>query len=240
MRYIVKRGTPRPLINWERENQNIPENLVYNKAGFPLAEVREALLEEQSHLCAYTMKRLKRKNECPGGETGYSCHIEHWLPQSRRVFGEDIDYLNLVACFPPSKANFTCEYGAHRKGSYDPLGANQNPLISPLQAAAATSFKYHLDGTVEGKTTEAKSTIYVMNLNAKILVNDRKAAIQGWLEPRGKRVSAARARRVAQELTKPDDANCLEEFCSAIIDVATQIAEKDEKRSRRVKGLVRS
>lgn len=239
MRHIVKHGPPRSLTDWLKENANIPENLVYNKAKFPLADVRESLMAEQFHLCAYTMKRLPLKAECTDQDTAYSCHVEHWLPQTRKVEGEDIDYTNMLACFPPSKAKFKCEYGAHKKGSYDPASTDAKPIISPLQAAVTTSFKYHSDGTVEGKTVEARTTIEVLNLNAKSLINDRKAAIEGWLEPRGKRVSASHARRVIQELSRPDANSCLEEFCKAIMEVAEQFALRDEKRAQRTKGAVR-
>lgn len=239
MRHIVKRGPPRGLTDWIKDNSDVPENLVYNKAQFPLSEVRESLMAEQFHLCAYTIRKLPLKEDCVDRDTGYSCHIEHWLPQNRKVKGEDIDYTNMLACFPSSKSKFKCDYGAHRKDFYDPGAQDEKPLISPLQARVTKSFKYRLNGTVEGTTVEARTTIDILNLNAKSLVNDRRAVIEGWLEPRGKRVSPSHARRVIQELSMPDAHNCLEEFCKAIMDVAEQIASTDEKRAQRTKGTVR-
>ena len=64
MRSIPKGAEPRALIQWKADNTQTPENLFYTGGGFPGDAVREALLSEQFHLCAYTMKRLKTAAEC--------------------------------------------------------------------------------------------------------------------------------------------------------------------------------
>ncbi|WP_148304966.1 hypothetical protein [Castellaniella defragrans] len=119
MRSIHKRGEPRELIQWKVNNKTTPQNLVYHGGGFPAEAVRQALLAEQGHLCAYTMRRLKTARDCQqaGQDTTAACHIEHILPQHRKVSGEDIDYQNMVACFPPSQSRAACPFGAHKKSA---------------------------------------------------------------------------------------------------------------------------
>ncbi|MCF8169452.1 MAG: hypothetical protein K9K38_03575 [Rhodoferax sp.] len=94
MRFITKAAEPRSLIQWKLDNAQSPQNLFYGAGGFPADAVREVLLHEQFHLCAYTMRRLQTALECKshGSDTRHACHIEHVLPQARKVAGEDIDY----------------------------------------------------------------------------------------------------------------------------------------------------
>jgi hypothetical protein len=67
MRSIAKGPEPRALIQWKADNAATPENLRYGAAGFPREAVRQALLAEQFHLCAYTMRRLRTAAECTAG-----------------------------------------------------------------------------------------------------------------------------------------------------------------------------
>lgn len=64
MRSICKGGEPRALIEWRRQNAATPDNLHYNGGDFPREAVRQSLLLEQCHLCAYTLKRLATAAEC--------------------------------------------------------------------------------------------------------------------------------------------------------------------------------
>jgi hypothetical protein len=150
MRGIAKGPEPSALIAWKAENADTPQNLVYG-GSFPTEAVRKALLQDQFHLCAYTMKRLRTAADClqEGLSTASSCHIEHILPQSRNVPAETIDYGNMVACFPPAQGGLACEYGAFRKGNYDP---SSNPFVSPLVANASAHFDFSLSGHKRGTT----------------------------------------------------------------------------------------
>lgn len=235
MRSIRKGHEPRALIDWRRQNATTPENLHYEGGGFPREAVRQSLLQEQFHLCAYTMKRLATVAEClqQGRDTGHSCHIEHVLPQSRGVPAESIDYKNMVACFPAPNSKTACDYGATFKADYDP---SQSLFVSPLSVEIERQFAFDPRGGVRGLTPAGEATIRALNLNHPVLVQARQAAIRGYLEPRaGKPLSAAQARRLAERVMQADADNRLEAFCVAIASAARAHAERAERRASRIR-----
>lgn len=236
MRSIRKGAEPRALLNWKAQNAATPENLRYGGGGFPGEPVRAALLTEQFHLCAYTMKTLLTAERCQenGNDTRHSCHIEHLLPQARGISAETIDYQNMVACFPPSQSKVACEYGAKHKDDYD---SGLKPFVSPLGANAERHFVFAKDGVVTSKTVEGNASIEALNLNHQSLVADRAASIRGRLEPKtGRPISAAEARRLATAILQPDANQCLPAFCTAISAVALAHATREERRAERLKG----
>ena len=230
MRSITKAAEPRELIQWKADNAATPQNLVYGGGAFPAAAVRQALLEEQQHLCAYTLRRLKTN----GGDTRAACHIEHLLPQSRRVPGEDIDYRNMVACYPPSQSTLACDFGAHAKADFDP---SRGGFVSPLSPAADAHFAFDERGSAAGTTADGRQTINILKLNHPTLVNDRAASIKGYLQPRGKKLTAQAARRLAQLVMQPDAQHCLPAYCTAVAQAALLHAEREERRAARMRKL---
>jgi len=228
MKTIRKGAPPQELINWKRDNADVPQNLFYGAGGFPAEAVRRSLLTEQFHLCAYTMRRLAADNI----DTRSSCHIEHVLPQCRKVLGEDVDYQNMVACYPPSQSKIACEFGAHSKADFDP---SEGGFVSPLSNNAQEQFMFDADGNIKGRTDDASATINILNLNCKVLVNDRAAAIKGYLQPKGKRISAQSARRLAQHIIQNDAQLCLPAYCIAIAQAALQYADREERRAGRMR-----
>lgn len=244
MKTIIKGAQPRELIQWRSDNAGLPQNLKYGKAKFPLDEVRKSLLKEQFHLCAYTMRRLPTAVECKNkdkdADTGSSCHIEHILPQSRKIEGEDIDYQNMVACYPSSKSNIHCEFGAIAKDYFDP--AKEDPkdperkFVSPLQVNAEAHFRFDMAGGIHGNSKDGEKTIEVLKLDHINLVHDRQAVITGFLRPNGKKVTAQQARSIARLVMQPYANNCLEAYCVAIAQAAMQYADREDKRAARMKG----
>lgn len=93
-----------------------PDSLVqYRKAvnayfdGCNKEDIRDRLLEEQGHLCAYCMRRIYKD----------TMKIEHWYPENRLTDYECLDYSNMLACCPGHKPgdsgrNDTCDT---RKGN---------------------------------------------------------------------------------------------------------------------------
>lgn len=232
MRTIHKGGQPQELIQWKADNAATPQNLVYG-GSFPGEAVRRALLVEQFHLCAYTLRGLKTAAECQaaGQDTRASCHIEHLLPQSRGIPGEDIDFQNLVACFPPSQSKVACEFGAHAKADFDP---STGGFVSPLSQMAEAHFEFDERGGIRGLTADGISTINVLKLDQKTLVNDRAAVIRGYLQPKGKKLSAQAARRLAQEVLKADAQQRLPAYCVAVAQTALLHAQREERRAARM------
>jgi hypothetical protein len=234
MRSITKGEQPEALIRWRADNAAKPQNLVYGQGGFPGEAVRRSLLAEQFHLCAYTMRQLKTVAQCEaqGWDTRASCHIEHLWPQCRKVAGEDIDYQNMVACYPPSQSKVACEFGAHAKADFDP---GTGSFVSPLAANAKAHFRFDERGNIEGCTKDGRSTVEVLKLNHPSLVNDRAAVIRGSLQPRGKKLTAQAARRLAQQVLQPNANLTLPAFCVAIEQTALAHADREERRAARMK-----
>jgi uncharacterized protein (TIGR02646 family) len=238
VRSIKKGAEPRALIEWKRENRETPHNLYYGRgSSFPSEAVRQALLREQFHLCAYTLRRLPTAAQCrvKGQGTQFSCHIEHVLSQKHHQ-AESTAYNNLVACYPSSQTKVACGYGAVEKDDYD---SARKPFVSPLTTNVERHFRYTSDGYVEGLNSDAIETIEVLKLNHPTLVNDRAAVIKGRLKPRGTPVSAATARRMVDEVDTPDAEHCLPEYCEALKQQAERHARQLEKRAARVRGQVR-
>ena len=214
------------MIDWKLANKDTPQNLKYGGGGFPRDAIKDALLLEQGYLCAYTMKSLASRD---------GCHIEHIIAQSVGTEGlEDIDYGNMLACFPPSNSAIECSYGAKCKDNYDVL---KKPFLSPLDPSVKYVFCFWDDGIIEGKNDAAVASINVLDLNCAVLKNDRAAAIHGFLLRRNKKeLSAAEARRLAVEVVKPNANGRLTAFCEALSQAALRYAEKAERRAARVRG----
>lgn len=96
-------------------------------------------------------------------------------------------------------------------------------------------FRFRQNGEVEGLTDAALACIApkVLNLNAKELVNDRKAKIKGALN---RRPSAAQARRRAQALRQPDTQGWLEPYCEAVAQALEAYALRLGNTAKRLKG----
>lgn len=227
MRRIVKGPEPRALLDWKRENQQSPQNLTYGGGGFPYQAVRAALIAEQYFLCAYTMRGLRDAEES---------HIEHLLPQSRSKPEETIDYRNMLACYPGPNQKTVCAYGARAKADYDP---DKSPFCSPLQESTPARFRFSEDGRVAGRDEFAEVTIDVLQLNHPILVNDRKAVIRGRLHAGRHRLSAAAARRLADEIRRPDGKGRLAPYCEAIAQAALKFADREERKAQRLRQRIR-
>jgi len=162
----------------------------------------------------------------------WQAHIEHILPRSIHV-DASLDWNNLLACVP--QPGIACEYGALRKGAYDPAISN---FVSPIFGGLAGHFRFRESGEVEPLTPEAIDTVdpTVLNLNHNGLVNDRKAKINGALAINP---SAAAARRRAQELRKPDRLGMMEPYCEAVAQALDAYATRLEKKAARLSAKKR-
>lgn len=178
MKQINKEQQPEALIRWRAENAAIPENLKYNKGGFPRSAVLGGLLREQGDLCAYTLKQINAS----------SAHIEHLKPQRRCNADdaecvaqgkprkhEDIAWNNMVACFPSPNMPRS-EYGAHFKEDWWDIQL----FVSPLSQNCGQRFHYKNDGSVGAAIAgdaAVKETIDHLNLDNDRLRELRKRAI---------------------------------------------------------------
>ncbi|SFZ78009.1 retron system putative HNH endonuclease [Chitinimonas taiwanensis] len=235
MRHVVKKAEPQALRDWKSSNQQSPQNLNYSNLPSDVRnQVRAALLNEQGHLCAYTLRRIRSITDC---------HIEHIRPQNTNP-ELDLDYANMAACFPKDGGDKSSGYGAPIKGGQG-ISLNEN-FISPHEASTNNRFLYNSKGEVSASDHDvaALGTINILQLCHKQLVELRRTAIEahGLTIQRSttrkskKLKSAAEARRFAREVLQPDSNGQLEPFCVVLAQVALKYADNEEARARRIRS----
>lgn len=240
MRQIQKGNECAALSTWRQNNAAAPQNLVYGKGGFPGSEVLKALLVEQGHLCAYTLKLID--------ET--SAHIEHLKPQrkcreedAKREAAnqvprrEDVHWGNMVACFPAPNVAAPPGYGAVRKDKWWPA-TGANGFVSPLNADCETRFQFELNGSMKpASATDAAAveTIREIGLDDDRLQElRRRAFIEMGLHPKSERPlsSPAKVRQLIAAWQHRDGNNKFKEFCVPLRAVALRHLAKLEGRAK--------
>jgi uncharacterized protein (TIGR02646 family) len=230
VRYIRKGAEPAKFRRWKIDNPALTGREAYrNLSAEAKAALRDQMLKEQGHLCAYTMMRI-------GGEE--RIHIEHIKPQ-RHYPDLAIDYSNMVACATGNK-HLTYPFGAVAKGDTD---ITPETFVSPLHKSCETRFRFDFNGEVAAASTNeiaATATIELLKLNHATLVAIRKRAFDELVLGVGGRkpASAAEARRIAQDVLTPDASGRLPSFCVALRQVATAIADRREQLAGRLASRV--
>jgi len=214
MKYIQKAGCPHAYSQWCSTVAGTDKSDWREVPAAQKGELLAAMIAEQGQLCAYTMRRIDND----------SSHVEHIKPQSRcRVDlpGSDLDYRNLVACFPRNGMKGMYRYGAQRKeGWWENDGTE---FVSPLQATCERFFRFGLDGSIAAignRAAAARSTIEVLALDHESLAEDRKRVVEEFIYgPRGDDpMSPANARRARDTVCGRDGHDRFYEFCVAIRD----------------------
>ena len=167
MRRIVKTHAPLDLTQWRKENKN--SNHSYTDLSPAVYEsLKKKLLREQGYLCAYT-----------GTFISYdSSHIEHLKPQSKCDDWEDVEYRNVVACFPADGGDVTYGYGAPVKGKW----WDDTLFVSPLSAGCEQRFRFVWSGHIHpcpSNHVGAIETIKAIALDHDTLRKLRKKRIDG-------------------------------------------------------------
>ena len=231
MKRIAKGVQARGLTEWLEKNAEVPQNLTYKAAEFPISKVLEGLLAEQGYICAYTMLRI--------GET--SAHIEHLKPQTlcksedkKReeqylpALREDIAWRNMVACTPEPNLKVNPPYGAiEKKGWWD-----ANDFLSPLDPTCEERFAFSSDGKIAPNPATdiaAKETIKRIGLDNEKLGELRKTAfLKAGIHKRSDKPISS-LKKVGQLMAKWSKKNqntlqC-EEFCVPLVQVAKAYAQ---------------
>ncbi len=134
-------------------------------------ELRAALVAEQRGLCCYCMGRIRSGQD--------TMKVEHWSCQSANP-GEQLNYRNLLgACLGGQGQPPNLQHCDTRKGDqslrWNP--ANPNHQIE-------LHIRYEMDGSIRSGDSDFDEQLkQVLNLNLKVLKNNRKAifdAIQEW------------------------------------------------------------
>lgn len=189
MRYIRKNEPPNLELE-PRRQENPPFTWVELEDIDGLKDdVKQALMDEQGYLCAYTGWRIRAE----------TAHVEHMRPRKSPddYNGEwwerqwETNYTNLVACYPQDGAS----YGAHKKGNW-PGPKDWDQFVSPLELTVGGQFDFFRDGRVKGRTSAAEKTITKLSLNHDILKERRQLFIRRALKPVLEKGNA-RAKRAA-------------------------------------------
>ncbi|EDM34433.1 hypothetical protein PBAL39_19120 [Pedobacter sp. BAL39] len=216
MKRIIKGHEPASFIQFKQENEKGGVKLRYDESlgSAQRTPIKEALLKEQGYICAYTLKRIALE----------SSHIEHLKPEElcRKQMEEeivtvsDLDYGNMVACFPkkglkgiPNEKYF----GAIKKDAWwENEGAD---FISPLREDCEIHFKYNKDGSVEEVTLKGKKTIEVLSLNHDILKHERANAINEFIYKNDKPLNTLQTLHAIENICKKNKGSFVE-FCIPI------------------------
>jgi uncharacterized protein (TIGR02646 family) len=208
MRHIQKKNEPQSLTEWRAAHRNDP-NFGYLLIEASLRrEIRQALVDEQGGLCAYTGRRIDEA----------SCHIEHPKPQAHCTNGEDVSFANMLACVPAPNVP-SLPYGAHKKGSW-PDATEEAPFVSPLRPGCEERFSFTLNGEIRASNptdAAAKKTIDQLGLNHALMKQLRKAAIDATLGIQGRGHASLDLHRARARLhglrTAEQNHSPLEPFC---------------------------
>lgn len=159
MLYIKKGAPPQYFTDFTLHNPNLhfddmPSDLKHS--------LREALLHEQGHLCAYCMSRIDSDNT----------KIEHYIP---RHSDNELDYKNLLAVCRGNEGQ------PRRHQHCDTRKGNSTLHIDPQQAQHIAQLSYKSDGTIfsKGNSDFEHDLNSILNLNAPFgyLKNNRKRAL---------------------------------------------------------------
>ena len=204
MRRIRKTHPPKVFRAWFEENKDLDcsyDALVGKPAH---VELKMHLIKEQGFLCAYTGHEVDENNS----------HVEHLKPQNECVGNEDIEYRNMVACFPYNGGDLSYGYGAPIKGGW----WDETLFISPLSSKCERRFAFSWSGRIQENPKNhvaAKITIEVLGLSHKNLVHLRKKAVVGFFGfgARTRPLSKQEAIRLLRGIDKFDASGKLIPYC---------------------------
>ena len=227
MKYIRKAGCPHGYAQWCRSVADTDKSRWSEVPSGVKGPLLDALVSEQGQLCAYTMRRIERN----------SSHIEHIKPQSRcraELPGSDLNYGNLVACFPADGMRQQYRYGAQKKDNWWVHDGAE--FLSPLQPQCEQRFRFDLTGEVVAADhhAAANTTIKVLGLNHKSLIDDRKRVIAEFIYGHNgcnplSRSSAQRLRQTICDLQHGQ----FYEYCVAIKDALSEHLKAIQKIAKR-------
>jgi uncharacterized protein (TIGR02646 family) len=225
MKFVQKGGPPHRYRTWCRGVHGKNEEDYREMPGDMKSLLLAELTKEQGEICAYTMKRIDMDTS----------HIEHIKPESLcRIDskGSDLDFSNMLACFPRDGMRRVCRYGAQKKDDW----WNPTLFVSPLNPACERMFRFTIDGAVSAVRSNAAAlnTIRVLSLDHPTLAEDRRRAIDEFIYGQGGSapLSRAKASRLRKEVCTRSDGRFIE-FCIALRDALDEYVKYIERLARK-------
>ncbi|MBK4732795.1 TIGR02646 family protein [Oxynema sp. CENA135] len=213
MRRIRKTHPPKEFLDWLQVNKGLDCSYGALQGKEAHSALKLHLLKEQGYLCAYTGISISVEES----------HIEHLKPQSlcRNVpnpgnfdYLEDVEYRNMVACFPKDGGDTSYGYGAPIKAGW----WDEEEFISPCQEDCERKFSYQWSGKIcptDENDRAAMTTIENLGLDARRLRERRRKAIKGFFGFGSKKpLTKKEAKNILGKLGQPDrSTGQLKEFC---------------------------
>ena len=228
MRHIVKGPQPAKFQTWCAAVRGTPDEDYARLPAAEKADLLAALVYDQADLCAYTMRRVSVNLS----------HVEHIKPQAicrLEGNGHDLDYSNLVACYPRDGMSDRYRYGAQAKGDW--WSDDPNDFVSPLDSRCEQRFQFAIDGSITARNDHAgaKKTISVLKLDHRSLTEDRKRVIAEFLygEDLASPLGLQKSRQASRAICARLPGSSLVEFCVAIRDALNLHAAQLEKQNKR-------
>ncbi|SDX09654.1 TIGR02646 family protein [Lachnospiraceae bacterium KHCPX20] len=165
-------------------SENLTPEKEYNELKNPLKEtVRECLMKEQGHLCAYCMRRIPDGRVAGTQIPGIT--LEHYIARNSKSVtvtgtGLGVDYNNLLA---------VCSGGRVPKGTYtdnemtcDAIRGNKPLTVNPLDESTLATIYYKNNGEIAARDSIIeKDLVNTLNLNCvkySSLPDGRKKALE--------------------------------------------------------------
>lgn len=196
MRHIRKTHPPGKLTAWLKDGKAKGLDVSYEALGGKPAHkaLKTQLLKEQGYLCAYTGREI---------DNGTS-HVEHLKAQDLCEENEDVDYFNVVACFPANGGDESYGYGAPLKKSW----WDKDLFLSPCSAEVERRLRFNWRGKIKLSPPNhpaATATVDILKLDSPALVDMRRKAIVGFFGYGRNDVplKSKDAKRLLTEIDKP-------------------------------------
>ncbi len=189
MIFIKKSPAPAELetLKKEAEEKGLSDKDGYNNLKNPLKkQVRDALMCEQGHLCAYCMRRIPDERILKEDKDLSDIYIEHWQARSsENNTGENkgLDYRNMLAvCSGNEKAPKAPGKRKRRYLTCDKKRKNAALKVNPLDASMLETIYYTENGKIRSTDDDIDNDIDVkLDLNweteAVTLPQNRKAVL---------------------------------------------------------------
>ena len=171
----------------EAEKLGLSDKEAYDRLRNPLkSKVREALMQEQGHLCAYCMRRIPDERIMETDNDLSDVYIEHWQARSstkNTSENKGLDYKNMLAvCSGNEKAPEA--RGKHKRKYFtcDKKRENASLKVNPLDVVILETIYYLSDGRMKSTDKDIDDDIHIrLNLNcsteAVTLPQNRKAVL---------------------------------------------------------------
>ena len=169
MKYIQKNVPPISFEKYKKTEGASFKDLYDNQTNIK-GDLKKSLIAEQGGICCYCGAQINQNNSV----------IEHFKPQAKDCFPElQLEYCNLLA----SCSGGQCERQTNKKFPLSCDAKKENRLIevSPIDPNCESYFEYDDEGNIYGITSKAQQAIKVLNLNNAFIKNQRKAAIEAYI-----------------------------------------------------------